>query len=84
MPACGGSSEQTLCALTGSRMDFLPLHSFLLFIKAHEQSGMQQELEHAGAQFTGHECAQAPVGQSNLLVFSLLFCFVFCILSQTL
>lgn len=33
MSACGGSREETLCALTASHMDFFLL-SFLLFIKA--------------------------------------------------
>lgn len=72
MPACGGSSEQTVYTHS-LRMDFSPLLSFLLFIKACYQSRKQQELEHAGAQFTSGESASLPLVYLSFLSFSLFY-----------
>lgn len=73
MSACGKNSEQILCALTGSRMDFFPPPFFSPFYQ-----GMLAVWGAAGIRAYRNPIYQSrmcppPVGGLSMLVFSFLF-----------
>lgn len=73
--ACGGSSEQTLCALTASRMDFFSPLFFSPFYQGMLAVPGAAGIRACRSPIYRLWMCPAPVGQSSLLIFSFLFPF---------